>query len=1296
MSFRIGQNEQKVSPFMMKQSQNNGLKTTKVSPYPLASLENIEKDKWRSHHQQKTTPNNNLKNTAYVGGHGMKTEYLENIPISSHFNENSKQSNFMLKENNMKHSSKSVSYKSDPMMTNHQRKTTPRPMKSSFKLEENQLSSQGQGQLKADNQNIKSQLYGNKPYQQMETAHLNPTQEHKIESSLAEAGDISQILSQIDISQIEWLQEFLAAQGDSENAQTELPPDTDPKVLELIQMLAAQGEGNNLFQGEELEARGENDKKKQEAQETKKSNIEIEQLNSEDNTGLFNLGPGFYVDPEVLQGLDLSALSNLANVGDASAMMSSLSNIFGAGGGGNNENQFQLENLEAAPQEPEVIIQEEENLFNSEHGQQQQQQQDVSNQALLESLCQSLDLGNPEMMENLQTLVSALTSQNTSNNMGNGNSNQFNSTTNYNRNGQAGSQRPFFHNNGGNGSMRRENSFNNNRSNSQRWNDRPNNNNFHNGMNRNMNRNYVQNQEDTINFENNPFGQKNFVGRNNGQLERRPFESNKFTYRKKRPLDQHLHTMTMNDSQYKASQENKKLLGVPLNEMTGYNSNSLGGRGGGSNHNSINRAREIQEGPEKIIQPVVYYSDKLDLAEKYNNDNETPITKTLRKTLMMAEQQKNIIESSIQDFESNLQNAKYSFFLLQPGFDAENLDAHIDNLLAMNSSSGNSTLKKSIQKMSRKDSGSSSKRKKEKLKKGDNAFGNLSLTNSQRQRLYDGGISDVDSESAIVQITQTVKSEFDVNPDHYQLSCIQKILKQESCVYRATSMFSKSLVYQTAAMISTGIVVYVHPSVFYLVSLEQSLSQSLSGGSLVSKEKVAQNVDLAREGKFKVLFTTPEKFVSEKLAQVLDISFICLDEAHYAPESSPSYRPQYNKFVRELGTSFSTIPVLAFIAPVSMVACEEFSGIMNIPNGSVFSPDYFNTGTYDVNITRDKEKFPALLSLLKSRKFKDICQSMIIYTESKKSADDLAKLMNDNNYKVSVLHNLKNEAAHQKPEMLPKLIKSNQGIMICVSNNDMAIDRGFANCVIHYSMPKSLEVYIQEITGLKDQAVSHLFLNKNDYFDLRLSIRDEMVDRDQLKAVVGKIFEANQNKKKAKGFNMEIERRDEERELLIVKVSEFCKAVDLKKELISQIFELLQESSNWLEYHRVVSANCSLKIMPGKEEQAMQNPLIQLITEDGKKESGIYEFVILDKAVDLKCSVNEVTKALKNLMNDHVIHYDMEEAFSFRIVMDPNPVLIEQTLEDIVSKIHRNVQMSLQKVMGNGEKFHLNYFHSWM
>jgi len=358
--------------------------------------------------------------------------------------------------------------------------------------------------------------------------------------------------------------------------------------------------------------------------------------------------------------------------------------------------------------------------------------------------------------------------------------------------------------------------------------------------------------------------------------------------------------------------------------------------------------------------------------------------------------------------------------------------------------------------------------------------------------------------------------------------------------------------------------------------------------------------------------------------------------------------------------------------------CEEFLRMLSIPSSNIFSPDYFNTGVYDVTISRDKEKFPALLSLLKTRRFKDVCQSMIIYTESKKSADELAKMMTDSGYKVSVLQNLKNEASHQKVDGLPKLIKSYQGIVISVSNSEIGVERGFANCVVHYSVPKNLELYIEEITGLKDQVVSHLFLNKNDYVDLRLSIQDEMVEKEQLKALVGKIFEANkESNQNSKNFNMEIER---DREMLVVKVSEFCQAVDLKKELIVQIFEMIQESSNWLEFYGVMPATCSLKIMPGKEEQAMENPLIQLLTEDVRKDSGIYEFVIPEKALDLKCSVNEVTKALKNLMSDHIIHYDMGEAFSFKLIMDPNPMLIEQTLDDIYLKIHNKNIINLQKL----------------
>lgn len=84
----------------------------------------------------------------------------------------------------------------------------------------------------------------------------------------------------------------------------------------------------------------------------------------------------------------------------------------------------------------------------------------------------------------------------------------------------------------------------------------------------------------------------------------------------------------------------------------------------------------------------------------------------------------------------------------------------------------------------------------------------------------------------------------------------------------------------------------------------------------------------------------------------------------------------------------------------------------------------------------------------------------------------------------------------------------------------MGLDFEHLDCVIHMSMPKSLESYVQEMgrAGRRGRrAYCHMFLNVNDYFTERNYILAASMERDNLTDFIRTIEKiTNNNPKKLK------------------------------------------------------------------------------------------------------------------------------------------------------------------------------------
>ena len=714
---------------------------------------------------------------------------------------------------------------------------------------------------------------------------------------------------------------------------------------------------------------------------------------------------------------------------------------------------------------------------------------------------------------------------------------------------------------------------------------------------------------------------------------------------------------------------------------------------------SINEAETKNMKEVKPIEPEISsYSQKLGIGS--SNGNDTPISKTFKQSLLNAGELKSTIQDTIDAFQKSLQKAKKRFFELQ-SFKKNPLQNGIKETIPELEEDKNDTMnlesQETIPNTTKTEFPIEQVAEKIQLEETlpnsgsiiteENEGTPLPLTENQvpqvqpessellslknkiltSESLWDFIRNRPREEITLEKIKEVAKREFGIRDlDPFQLECIRTILNRKSCIFRSSVQKSKFLTFQIAALMAQGLVIYIHSSLTYMINQIQHLVPSLSGAcinNLLSREETNKILNLVRSNQVKILYITPERFLSENLGDLPELSFVCIDEAHCIPTISSNFRMSHLNVYKHLKANLECTPVISIVPPIAYETVIALAEMFSVEENCIYPKDYFNSCQFDITISRDDDKMRALINFLSRLRTNNALHSMIIYTESRKSVEDVAGILPRNGgFKTYPLHNGKTES--QKFEMINNFSKNPGGIIVTTSGTELGIDRNLIKGVIHYCLPKSLEVYIQEISHLNEKAFCHMFLHDEDYYRARQSQNAELIEACQVIKFAEKVYDSkNQNKENSSTFkfttgkkvkkdsnlnpssqensmlslllktkdepSQQIETEEDKNLVFSTKVNELCREIDLKKELAIELFETFEHTCDWMKFLGVSPISCTIKFLCTPETVSTKYPIIKNILEKGKKSSGIYKIVIVELANELKCEVNDITKILK-------------------------------------------------------------------
>ncbi|PIV46903.1 hypothetical protein COS21_02820 [bacterium (Candidatus Gribaldobacteria) CG02_land_8_20_14_3_00_41_15] len=308
-----------------------------------------------------------------------------------------------------------------------------------------------------------------------------------------------------------------------------------------------------------------------------------------------------------------------------------------------------------------------------------------------------------------------------------------------------------------------------------------------------------------------------------------------------------------------------------------------------------------------------------------------------------------------------------------------------------------------------------------------------------------------------------------------QEEIISEILQQKDCFVLMATGGGKSLCYQLPALKFGGLTLVISP----LISLMKDQVDALKAcgikaefinSSLTPKQILEIYSQLAR-GEIKILYVAPERFGLEgfnNFLKGLTISLIAVDEAHCISEWGHDFRPDYRN-LSLLKERFPQVPLIALTATATRKVRDDIIAQLQLEKARFFISS-FNRKNLQISVIEKKQAFSKLVKLLE--KYKN--ESVIIYCFSRNDTEAIASDLRANNFNAQAYH--AGLGAKKRSSVQELFIKDEVNIIVATIAFGMGIDKPDVRLVVHYTYPKTLENYYQEIgragrDGLKSECV---------------------------------------------------------------------------------------------------------------------------------------------------------------------------------------------------------------------------------
>jgi ATP-dependent DNA helicase RecQ len=320
----------------------------------------------------------------------------------------------------------------------------------------------------------------------------------------------------------------------------------------------------------------------------------------------------------------------------------------------------------------------------------------------------------------------------------------------------------------------------------------------------------------------------------------------------------------------------------------------------------------------------------------------------------------------------------------------------------------------------------------------------------------------------------------------------------------------KSLCFQLPAMAQPGLTVVVSP----LIALMKDQVDAMQAGGIPAtflNSSLAQNESRARlrglhNGEFRLLYLAPERLMLSGVLldlQRWNVRLLAVDEAHCISEWGHDFRPEYRQLA-ELRQLFPETPMMALTATATERVRADIIKLLKLREPRCYVAS-FNRPNLTYRVLAKNKPYDQVLEFVRARPR----ESGIVYCQSRKSAESVAKRLNEDSVKARPYHaglTPKERTEHQE-----LFLRDDVRVICATIAFGMGINKPNVRFVIHYDLPKNIEGYYQETgragrDGLPGDCVL-LFsagdvIKQMQFIDEKPDLKEQQIAREQLQKMV--------------------------------------------------------------------------------------------------------------------------------------------------------------------------------------------------
>ena len=303
-----------------------------------------------------------------------------------------------------------------------------------------------------------------------------------------------------------------------------------------------------------------------------------------------------------------------------------------------------------------------------------------------------------------------------------------------------------------------------------------------------------------------------------------------------------------------------------------------------------------------------------------------------------------------------------------------------------------------------------------------------------------------------------------------QLPVIQALLQKRDCAVFWPTGFGKSLCYSLPPLHTNSVALVVSP----LISLMQdqvhklnSLTETKQLAAFLGSAQTDPTVERAAlAGDFPLVFLTPEKLEALYLQQLAPkLCLIAIDEAHCVSEWGHDFRPSYRAVGQQLRTNrnspLSQVPIVALTATATPQVQTDIVQSLHLRPNHLVATRSLDRPNLKL-IVRKKLPGGVAANLVPAAKsWKKSNESTLIYAPTRSMVQDICHALQANHIPAAMYHAGMSTADRNTTHQ--QFLTSKLHILVATTAFGMGIDKPDIRRVVHYSPPKTVEEYSQQL-----------------------------------------------------------------------------------------------------------------------------------------------------------------------------------------------------------------------------------------